>query len=210
METNRGGLITYHGPGQLIAYPILNLVDFAHVAEGATDEHCPPALPLRQYVSLLEAIIIRACESFGLRPHRYCEPAKCSSSIFSPNAPTPTQTPPAVSSASAGARPKHMTGVWLGGRKLASIGVHAGQGVTTHGLALNCSTQLGWFALVSPCGLDSRIMSSLSRELQRHVPVAAARSLTPSRTCSARSWTSSSPRRTHPAAPTSGTPTRSP
>lgn len=169
VETNRGGLITYHGPGQLVAYPILNLVDFAHVAEGATDAHCPSALPLRQYVSLLEAIIIRACQTFGLNAHRYCEPTKCSSNPSmaqaAPIPPTPTEA----------SRPKHMTGVWLEGRKLASIGVHAGQNVTTHGLALNCSTNLGWFALVSPCGLDARIMSSLSRECARRVSVDAAR-----------------------------------
>ncbi|XP_025047661.1 putative lipoyltransferase 2, mitochondrial, partial [Alligator sinensis] len=69
------------------------------------------------------------------------------------------------------ALPPPRTGVWLRGRKICAIGVHCGRHVTSHGLALNCCTDLRWFDHIVPCGLEGLGVTSLSEELQRHVTV---------------------------------------
>ncbi|CAM5075131.1 unnamed protein product [Eretmochelys imbricata] len=121
----RGGLLTFHGPGQLLAYPVL---DLRHLG-----------LSLRAYVGALEAAALGLCRRLGL-------PA-------------------------AAARPPPYTGVWLRGRKLCAVGVHCGRHITSHGLALNCCTDLTWFDHIVPCGLEGTGVTSLSEELQRHVTV---------------------------------------
>ncbi|XP_015358527.1 putative lipoyltransferase 2, mitochondrial [Marmota marmota marmota] len=63
------------------------------------------------------------------------------------------------------------TGVWLGERKVCAIGVRCGRHITSHGLALNCSTDLTWFEHIVPCGLVGTGVTSLSEELQRHITV---------------------------------------
>ncbi|XP_062983942.1 octanoyl-[acyl-carrier-protein]:protein N-octanoyltransferase LIPT2, mitochondrial [Elgaria multicarinata webbii] len=124
----RGGLLTFHGPGQLVAYPVLDLRRFG--------------LPLRGYVAALEGLAVAACRRLGLR-HARALPPPC-------------------------------TGVWLGGRKVCAIGVHCGRHITSHGLALNCCTDLTWFDHIVPCGLEGKEVTSLSQELQRHVSVEEA------------------------------------
>uniref|UniRef100_A0A4W2CZ44 Octanoyl-[acyl-carrier-protein]:protein N-octanoyltransferase LIPT2, mitochondrial n=1 Tax=Bos indicus x Bos taurus TaxID=30522 RepID=A0A4W2CZ44_BOBOX len=121
----RGGLATFHGPGQLLCHPVLNLR--------------PLGLRLRAHVAALEACAVRLCELLGLPGAR--------------------------------ARPPPYTGVWLGERKICAIGVRCGRHVTSHGLALNCSTDLTWFEHIVPCGLVGTGVTSLSEELQRHVTV---------------------------------------
>nr|XP_006203620.1 putative lipoyltransferase 2, mitochondrial [Vicugna pacos] len=69
------------------------------------------------------------------------------------------------------ALPPPYTGVWLGERKICAIGVRCGRHITSHGLALNCSTDLTWFEHIVPCGLVGTGVTSLSKELQRHVTV---------------------------------------
>lgn len=120
VKTNRGGLITFHGPGQLVVYPILDLKRFR------------PSM--RWYIDTLEEVVIRLCSEYSL-------PA---------------------------ARSPH-TGVWIGDRKICAIGVHGSRFVTTHGLALNCSTDLSWFKHIVPCGIVGKGVTSLSAELQRSV-----------------------------------------
>lgn len=122
-KTNRGGLITFHGPGQLIAYPILNL------------KHFQPSI--RWYVCHLERTVIELCRRFGLPQAR-----------TSPD-----------------------TGVWIEDRKICAIGIHASRYVTTHGLALNCDTDLSWFEHIVPCGLEGKGVTSLSEELKRSVKI---------------------------------------
>ncbi|XP_070799786.1 octanoyl-[acyl-carrier-protein]:protein N-octanoyltransferase LIPT2, mitochondrial [Pituophis catenifer annectens] len=124
----RGGRLTFHGPGQLVAYPVLDLRR--------------RRLALRAYVAALERLARDACRRLGL-PH-------------------------------ARALPPPRTGVWLGDRKLCAIGVHCGRHITTHGLALNCCTDLTWFDHIVPCGLEGLGVTSLSQELQRHVSVEEA------------------------------------
>ena len=120
---DRGGDITFHGPGQLVAYPIVALRD---------------PLDLRRYVRALEAAVIATAASLGVIAGRV----------------------------------DGLTGVWVDGdRKLAAIGVRVRRGVTTHGLALNVSTNLAWFDEMIPCGIRGKRATSLEAELGRHVPM---------------------------------------
>jgi lipoyl(octanoyl) transferase len=118
-EAERGGDVTYHGPGQLVGYPILQL------REHREDLHW--------YLRQLEAALITALAGVGI---------------------------------AAGATPG-LTGVWTGGRKIASIGVHVKQWVTLHGFALNVSTDLRAFDLIVPCGIQGVVMTSVAAELGR-------------------------------------------
>ncbi|HEY4451670.1 MAG TPA: lipoyl(octanoyl) transferase LipB [Solirubrobacteraceae bacterium] len=115
--TDRGGRLTYHGPGQLVGYPIMAIEDI-----GA-------------YLRTMEAAIVAALSEEGVS-----------------------------------ARSRHdegidYTGVWVGERKIASIGVHVSRGVTTHGFALNVDLDLEPFTWVIACGLADVAMTSLAREL---------------------------------------------
>jgi len=121
-KTDRGGDITYHGPGQLVAYPILDLNMLG--------------LNLHAYMRFLEEIVIAVCSSFGVEAQR-----------------------------DTGA-----TGVWVGDAKICALGVRVRRWVTTHGLALNVSTNLDHFGLIVPCGLAGRPVTSLSRELGDRCP----------------------------------------
>lgn len=119
VEVERGGDVTWHGPGQLVGYPILDLT-----------HHRPD---LHWYLRTLEQVLITALGALGI---------------------------------SAGAEPGK-TGVWTGGRKIASIGVHVKQWVTLHGFALNVRPDLSWFDAIVPCGLAGVTMTSVARELDR-------------------------------------------
>ncbi|KAL1925832.1 uncharacterized protein VTP21DRAFT_715 [Calcarisporiella thermophila] len=122
-ETLRGGLITFHGPGQLVAYPLIDIRNFQ--------------LSSRCYVSHLERTIIDTCSQFQV---------------------------PAMTT-------EH-TGVWVDDKhKIAAIGVHLQRYVTSHGIALNCSTDLQWFKHVAACGLVDKETTSLSRELGKKIEV---------------------------------------
>ena len=143
VHTDRGGLITFHGPGQMVAYPILNLENFMPLN---TDRHnCiiysqskkANLVGMRWYVQTLEQSVIDLCrDTFGLVSHR------------SPH-----------------------TGVWLGSekeeneRKICAMGVHSSQLVTSHGLALNCNTDLDWFNHIVPCGIKGKSVTSITKEL---------------------------------------------
>lgn len=121
-ETDRGGDITYHGPGQMIAYPILDLKGLRR--------------DIDWYLRSLEECIIKTLVDFGIESERV-----------------------------AGA-----TGVWVGGEKIAAIGVRTSQWVTSHGIALNVHTDLDYFDLIVPCGLRSRGVTSISKILGSRAP----------------------------------------
>ncbi|MBV8675136.1 MAG: lipoyl(octanoyl) transferase LipB [Acidobacteriaceae bacterium] len=126
-EINRGGDVTYHGPGQLVGYPILDLRSFTidNRRIGAVD-----------YVRLLEDVLIRALGDFAVPAQRIAG----------------------------------RTGVWTlpGGsipeKKIAAIGVHISRGITSHGFALNVTTDLRDFDLIVPCGIADRAVTSLELE----------------------------------------------
>ena len=116
-DTDRGGRVTYHGPGQLVAYPIVSLRPYRD------DVH--------EYVRRLERVTIESLAEHGV-----------------------------VAGLIEG-----QTGVWVGNRKIGSIGVHVSRGVTTHGLAVNVSNDLQPFEWIVPCGIEGCQVTSLSREL---------------------------------------------
>ena len=128
-EVNRGGDVTYHGPGQLVGYPV---VDLRGDLPGKKGPHLGPV----NFVRLLEEVLIRSCADFGVMAQRIC----------------------------------NRTGVWTmaGGRilekKVAAIGVHVSQGVTSHGFALNVTNDLREFQWIIPCGIDDREVTSLEIE----------------------------------------------
>ncbi|HUD71513.1 MAG TPA: lipoyl(octanoyl) transferase LipB, partial [Dongiaceae bacterium] len=122
-RTNRGGQVTYHGPGQLVGYPILDL--------------SPDRRDVARYLRDLEEVLIRALGRLGI----------------------------------AGRRQPGWTGVWVGEEKVAALGVHLSRWVTTHGFALNVTTDLDHFSLIVPCGIRSRGVTSVARLLGREMSV---------------------------------------
>jgi lipoate-protein ligase B len=121
-RTGRGGDVTYHGPGQLVGYPIVALTG------AKRDAH--------RYLRDLEAGLIATASAYGVGASRLAG----------------------------------LTGVWVGGAKLAALGVRIGTGwITSHGFALNCGADLSGFDAIVPCGIGDRPVTSLSRCLGRDV-----------------------------------------
>ncbi len=121
--SDRGGDATFHGPGQIVGYPILRLMNH--------DTHA--------YLRELEEIIIGVLGDYGIEGWHHPE----------------------------------YTGVWVGERKIAAIGVKFSSGwITSHGFALNVTTDLAWFDRITPCGIKEFGVTSLARELGREVSLA--------------------------------------
>ncbi|HLB01329.1 MAG TPA: lipoyl(octanoyl) transferase LipB [Bacteroidota bacterium] len=123
VRTDRGGDVTYHGPGQLVGYPILDLR--GHY------------LDIHRYLRDLEEVLIAAIGDFGLK----------------------------------GEREEGFTGVWVGGEKIAAIGVKVSRWITMHGFALNVNTDLKYFDRIIPCGIGHRGVTSMEKILGDAVPV---------------------------------------
>lgn len=116
-EAGRGGDITYHGPGQIVGYPIMDLQ--------------PDRCDVHRYVRDIEEVLIRTASDYGVEAGRI----------------------------------EALTGVWAGREKLAAIGVRIARWVTSHGFALNVTTDLEYFRLIVPCGIADRSVTSLARLL---------------------------------------------
>src|SRR6202035_4511233 len=125
--TDRGGDITYHGPGQIVGYPILDLREWKR--------------DVVAYVRAVELVIIDALAEFGIQAGRL----------------------------------EGCTGVWVNGRKVAAIGVHISRWVTSHGFALNHTTDLKYFQYIVPCGITKPVtsMEALGSHAGRDEVVAA-------------------------------------
>jgi lipoyl(octanoyl) transferase len=121
LETGRGGDITYHGPGQIVGYPIIDLN--------------PDRRDVHRYVRDLEDVLMRTIGDYGIEA----------------------------------ARVEGLTGVWVGREKIAAIGVRIARWITSHGFALNVTTDLEYFDLIVPCGIADRGVTSLARLLGRPV-----------------------------------------
>lgn len=122
-EIDRGGDITYHGPGQIVGYPIIDLNNWFN------DTH--------KYLRELEEVIIKTCADYGL----VC-----------------------------GRNEKH-TGVWIGDRKIAAIGIKVSRWVTMHGFAFNVNTDLNLFSGIIPCGIQDKSVTSLNKELKKEISI---------------------------------------
>jgi len=120
---DRGGDITYHGPGQIVGYPIIDLNDWKK------DTH--------KYLRALEEVIIKSCGEYNLK----CE------------------------------RNTRHTGVWLGDRKIAAIGIKVSRWITMHGFAFNVNTDLNLFNGIIPCGIPDKAVTSLQKELNRKIEI---------------------------------------
>jgi lipoyl(octanoyl) transferase len=114
-EADRGGQVTYHGPGQLVGYPIVDL--------------SPDRQDVRRYVRGLQEVLVRVLGDFGLEAEAR--------------------------------RDQPEIGVWVGDAKVASLGIHIKRWITTHGFALNVTTDLSHFAGIVPCGLAAVRMASI-------------------------------------------------
>jgi lipoyl(octanoyl) transferase len=121
--TGRVGDVTYHGPGQLVGYPILDLN--------------PNRRDLHRYVRDIEAALIAALAAYRISAGRIAT----------------------------------LTGVWVGEEKIAAIGVRIARWITSHGFALNVTTDLDYFRLIVPCGISDRGVTSIERLLGRPVPM---------------------------------------
>jgi lipoyl(octanoyl) transferase len=146
-EINRGGDVTYHGPGQLIGYPIFDLRSLRNGKGGR--------LGPVDFVRLMEEALMRLCGEFGVRTERICglTGVWCS----------------ADSSSSDQSCVRKATDPPAGDRKIAAIGIHVSRGVTSHGFAFNVTTDLNDFELINPCGITDRGVTSLKRESEREV-----------------------------------------
>jgi lipoyl(octanoyl) transferase len=122
-EIDRGGDITYHGPGQIVGYPIIDLNNWYK------DTH--------KYLRALEEVIIKTCSEYGLNCER---------------------------------NPKH-TGVWIGDRKIAAIGIKVSRWITMHGFAFNVNTDLNLFNGIIACGIQDKSVTSLKQELNREISI---------------------------------------
>jgi lipoyl(octanoyl) transferase len=143
-EINRGGDVTYHGPGQLIGYPIFDLRSLHNAAGGR--------LGPVDFVRLMEEALIRLCGEFGVHAGRICglTGVWCHLRWGS------------LSDLSCMAKASDPPG---GERKIAAIGIHVARGVTSHGFAFNVTTDLNDFSLINPCGITDRPVTSLEKEI---------------------------------------------
>ena len=134
-DAGRGGDVTYHGPGQLVGYPVLDLK--------------PDRMDAHRYVRDLEDVLIAVCVSYGIHA----------------------------------TRKSGLTGVWVGEEKVAAIGVRLSRWVTSHGFALNVTTNLDHFGLIVPCGITDRGVTSLARVLGSAPPMSDVESCVVEQIC---------------------------
>jgi len=149
-ECDRGGDVTFHGPGQLVGYPIFDLRGHellpldgdlrsrTFAGGGARATQTRKTLGAVDYVRRLEDVLIRSCGDFGIATRRV----------------------------------QGLTGAWTESEpaaKIAALGVHISRSVTSHGFALNVNTDLSYFNLIVPCGITAKPVTSMQKELGREV-----------------------------------------
>jgi len=122
-DIDRGGDITYHGPGQIVGYPIINLTGWKK------DTH--------KYLRAIEEVIIKTCAEYNI----------------------------------AAGRNQEYTGVWVGDKKIAAIGIKVNKWITMHGFAFNVNTDLSLFDGIIPCGIKEKSVTSLQNELGRAIEI---------------------------------------
>ena len=159
-EINRGGDVTYHGPGQLVGYPIFDLRSLRN--PGSATRLGPV-----DFVRLMEEALIRVCEVYGVPAGRICG----LTGIWCPPVGSPLDE-------SCAAMDRDNP---CGERKIGAIGIHVSRGITSHGFAFNVTTDLHDFELINPCGITNRSVTSLKNEiLAREAPQSTATEALPS------------------------------
>ena len=192
-ECDRGGDVTFHGPGQIVGYPIFDLRNFAR---GAADALVRPGMPQSQrkhlgavdFVRRLEEVLIRTCADFAIPTKRvpgltgvWTDPQSGSSPILSFRAEENDSQNRSLESrnrlsddaatsyvgtaASAVQQSAASPSASTAEAKLAAIGVHISRFVTSHGFALNVNTDLSYFNLIIPCGITAKPVTSMQQEL---------------------------------------------
>ncbi len=150
-ECDRGGDVTFHGPGQLVGYPIFDLRGYA------TPDGKRKTLGAVDYVRRLEEVLIRTCADFAIPTRRVAGLTGVWTKEVGPG------LRPGLDGSET--RPHTIEG------KVAAIGVHISRFVTSHGFALNVNTDLSYFNLIVPCGITSRPVTSMKKELEQEVNV---------------------------------------
>ncbi len=163
-ESDRGGDVTFHGPGQLVGYPIFDLREFACAGAGALvrpgESRTRPTrkhLGAVDFVRCLEEVLIRTCADFGIPTKRICGLTGVWTDMGGGRKGSEFSRAEGCSERNAAAN--------QGEAKLAAIGVHISGFVTSHGFALNVNTDLSYFNLIIPCGISSKQVTSMQTEL---------------------------------------------
>ncbi len=169
-ECDRGGDVTFHGPGQLVAYPIFDLRGFP------SENSARKTLGVIDYVRRLEEVLIRTSADFGIPTKRISglTGVWTASDAGAEVAESSTQPDPSTSlrTGSRGHPFPHVSRLSEHPEaKIAALGVHISRGVTSHGLALNINTDLSFFNLIVPCGITSKPVTSMQKELGRAIPM---------------------------------------
>ena len=169
-ECDRGGDVTFHGPGQLVGYPIFDLRGFP------SDSATRKTLGAVEYVRRLEEVLVRTSADFGIPARRILgltgvwtgEDARRHTTL------NDVESKNARVGTGALARPAESKTQQFSDApeaKIAALGVHISRGVTSHGIALNVNTDLSFFNLIVPCGIISKPVTSMSKELKRPIAI---------------------------------------
>ena len=180
-ECDRGGDVTFHGPGQLVAYPIFDLRGVPSASSARK------TLGAIEFVRRLEEALIRTCADFGIPTKRIAglTGVWTDASSSSAGAESSTQPDPSTSLRAGPRGRPSPRGPLLGlpvdsktrrlspeiDAKIAALGVHISRGVTSHGIALNVNTDLSFFDLIVPCGIAAKSVTSMARQLCRQIPL---------------------------------------
>lgn len=157
-ECDRGGDVTFHGPGQLVGYPIFDLRSLP------SEDEKRKTVGAIEYVRRLEEVLIRTCADFRISTKRICG----LTGVW-----TGYETSTECVGTGALARPVERSSTWENKSnaeaKVAAIGVHISRAVTSHGFALNINTDLSYFDLIIPCGITEKPVTSMAKELGREL-----------------------------------------
>jgi lipoyl(octanoyl) transferase len=154
-ETDRGGDVTFHGPGQLVGYPIFDLRGFA------SRDGRRKTLGAVEFVRRLEEVLIRTCADFAISTKRICG----LTGVWT----NPEVGDPHVGTASAVQRSEASKPDNSAEAKIAALGIHISRSVTSHGFALNVKVDLDYFDLIVPCGISSKPVTSMEKQLGRQL-----------------------------------------
>jgi len=163
-DCDRGGDVTFHGPGQLVGYPIFDLRGYSSSLLSAFGCQSEPTRSPRKtlgavdFVRRLEEVLTRSCGDFGIETKR----VEGFTGVWTESDRVGSGLGPDLG----GSKTRHLTTTEA---KIAAIGVHISRSVTSHGFALNVKTDLSYFNLIVPCGIAAKPVTSIAKELGREV-----------------------------------------